>query len=201
MSEASPVHQLAQVVVRGLAEGKIVEVDGLGVFYPDGAGGMQFEPRNLPQIFIAYVKEDEAPAAQVFDALEAAGFSPWIDVRKLMPGQNWARAIEAAIETSDFFLPCFSRNSVTKWGGFQAEIRYALDCARRVPLDDIFIVPVRLDACRVPRSIQRELQYTDLFPDRTAGLRRLTTHLHRELRRRRKQGGVWGPPPVGSVLP
>jgi len=38
-------------------------------------------------------------------------------------------------------------------GGFQAEIRYALDCARRIPLDEIFVVPVRLDACRVPRSI------------------------------------------------
>lgn len=185
MNDSSPVHQLAQVVVRGLAEGKIVEVDGLGVFYPDGAGGMSFEPRAMPQVFLAYVKEDEETAAQIFEVLETAGFNPWMDVRKLMPGQNWARAIEAAIETSDFFLPCFSRNSVNKWGGFQSEIRYALDCARRVPLDDIFIVPVRLDACRVPRSIQRELQYTDLFPDRAAGLRRLTANLQRELRRRR----------------
>ena len=92
-----------------------------------------------------------------------------------MPGQNRPRAIEAAIETSDFFLPCFSRNSVSKWGGFRAEIRYALDCARRVPLDEIFIVPVRLDDCRVPRRIQRELQYIDLFPEWTAGVRQNTT--------------------------
>jgi hypothetical protein len=58
---------------------------------------------------------------------------------------------------------------------FQAEIRYALDCARRMPLDEIFVVPVRLDSCRVPRSIQREIQYIDLFPDWEGGIRRLIT--------------------------
>ena len=185
MSDPSPVQQLAQVVVRGLAEGKTIEIDGLGVFYPDPVSGLRFEPRTLPQVFIAYAKEDETQAVRLYEALEAAGFSPWMDVRKLMPGQNWPRAIETAIETSDFFLPCFSRNSVSKWGGFQAEIRYALDCARRVPLDEIFIVPLRLDACRVPRPIQRELQYLDLFPDWSAGLRQLLVTMQRELRRRR----------------
>ncbi len=184
MNEPSPVQQLADVVVRGIAEGKIIEIDGLGVFYPDARHGFSFEPRTVPQVFIAYVKEDEELAARIYQSLEAAGFGPWMDVRKLMPGQNWPRAIEAAIETSDFFVPCFSRNSVNKWGGFQAEIRYALDCARRVPLDEIFILPLRLDACRVPRSIQRELQYIDLFPDWPAGLRQLVRTMQREIRRR-----------------
>jgi hypothetical protein len=188
MSELSPAQQLAQVVVGCLAEGKIVEIDGLGVFYPDPVCGLQFEPRSLPQVFIAYVKEDQCKAEMLYDALEASGFSPWMDVRKLMPGQNWPRALETAIETSDFFLPCFSTNSVSKWGGFQAEIRYALDCARRVPLDEIFIVPLRLNACRVPRPIQRELQYVDLFPDLGAGLRQLTSTMQRELKRRRRAG-------------
>jgi hypothetical protein len=185
MSEITPAQQLAQVVVRGLAEGKTIEIDGLGVFYPDPGCGFCFEPRTLPQVFIAYAKEDRAKAEILYQSLEEAGFSPWMDVRKLMPGQNWPRAIETAIELSDFFVPCFSSNSVSKWGGFQAEIRYALECARRVPLEEIFIVPLRLDACRVPRPIQRELQYVDLFPDRTAGIRELVLTMHRELQRRR----------------
>jgi hypothetical protein len=185
MNELTPAQQLAQVVVQGLAEGKIIEIDGLGVFYPDPDCGYYFEPRTVPQVFIAYVKEDQAKAEMLYDTLAASGFGPWMDVRKLMPGQNWPRALESAIETSDFFVPCFSSNSVSKWGGFQAEIRYALDCARRVPLDEIFIVPLRLDACRVPRSIQRELQYVDVFPDWTAGVRQLVTTMQREVRRRR----------------
>jgi hypothetical protein len=48
--------------------------------------------------------------------------------------------------------------------GFQAEIRYALDCARQLPPDEIFIVPVRLDGCPVPRSIQRRTSMRTCSP-------------------------------------
>jgi len=174
----SPVQHLAHLVVRSLAQGKAIEIDGLGAFFPDARRGFRFEPR-APQVFLAYVKEDLAAAERLYDTLTQAGFGPWMDVRKLLPGQNWPRAIEGAIETSDFVVACFSTNSVNKWGGFQAEIRYALDCARRIPLDEIFVVPVRLDACRVPRSIQRELQYVDLFPDWERGVRRLLAMMRR----------------------
>jgi hypothetical protein len=161
--------QVARIVMRGIAAGKTVEIDGLGVFHPHPTEGFRFEPRALPQVFIAYVKEEGATAARLYREFEAAGFSPWMDVQKLLAGQNWPRAIETAIDASDFFVACFSSKSVRKKGGFQAEIRYALDCARQVPLDEIFIVPVRLDECAVPRSIGHELQYIDLFPDRASG--------------------------------
>jgi len=170
---------LAQIVVTGVAAGKTVEIDGLGAFHPDPACGLRFEPQLLPKVFIAHVCEDSGPASRLYDDLKAAGFAPWMDLRKLLPGQNWPRAIETAIETSDFFLACFSEKSVNKWGGFQAEIRYALDCARRMPLDEIFIVPLRLNACRVPRSIQRELQYIDLFPDWDRGIRNIAALIRR----------------------
>jgi hypothetical protein len=178
--------EVAHVVMRGLAAGQAVEIDGLGVFHPDAARGFRFEPRTAPRVFLAYAREDLETVTQLYDELAAEGFSPWMDVRRLLPGQNWPRAIESAIDASDFFVACFSRSSVSKRGGFQAEIRYALDCARRVPLDETFIVPVRLNDCRVPRSIQRELQYVDLFPEWRAGLRRLTSTLRSELERRRE---------------
>lgn len=178
------VKQLAQVVIRGVAAGKVVEIDGLGSFLPDPLLGFRFEPPQRPRVFLAHVKEDTAITEQLYEALESAGFSPWMDVRKLLPGQNWPRAIEAAIETSDFFMACYSENSVNKKGGFQAEIRYALDCARQIPLDEIFLVPVRFNRCAVPRSIQRELQYVDLFPDWAAGLHRLIAMMRREVTRR-----------------
>ena len=163
MADCSPTGQLAQVVLQCLAAGKVVEIDGLGAFYADAARGCRFEPSGLRH---------------------TAGFSPWTDARKLLPGQNWPRAIESAIETSDFFVACFSENSVHKTGGFQSEVRYALDCARRVPLDEIFVVPLRLDGCRVPRSIQREFQYVDFFPDWARGIRRLVTMMRRQVARR-----------------
>jgi hypothetical protein len=183
--EPTSVEQLAQVVIRGISAGKVVEIDGLGSFVPDEQHGFRFEPFHLPQVFIAYGKEDTEMVRRLCDALAAVGFNPWIDERKLVPGQNWPRAIESAIETSDFFLACYSENSVNKKGGFHAEIRYALDCARQIPLEDIFIVPVRLTPCRVPRAIQRELQYVDLFPDWIDGLARLVTMLRQEVARRK----------------
>lgn len=186
MIEASPAQQLTQIVLRSLARGKAVEIDGFGTFYPDPLSGVRFEAASLPQVFIAYVKEDQALAERLYETVEAAGFSPWMDFRKLLPGQNWPRAIDAAIENSDFFVACFSARSVNKRGGFQAEIRYALDCARRIPLDEIFIVPIRLDQCRVPRSIQHELQYIDFFPDWQRGARQLGCMMRREVERRKR---------------
>jgi hypothetical protein len=182
--------QVAQTVLCGLAAGHAVEIDGLGVFYPDALRVFRFEARREPLVFIAYVEEDRPLAERLYQAFEAAGFAPWMDFRKLLPGQNWPRAIEGAIESADFFIACFSENSVRKKGGFQAEIRYALDCARHVPLDETFILPVRLDACRVPRAIQREYQYVDLFPDWNRGLRRLLTTMRKVHRGR-----------VGQALP
>ena len=150
MSDDLSAEHLAQVVIRGLAAGQAVEIDGLGVFYPDPGRGFRFEPSTLAQVFVAYAREDLAVAERLHGDLAMAGFSPWMDGARLLPGQNWPRAIESAIESSGFFIACFSENSVNKHGGFQVELGYALDCARRVPLDEIFIVPV--PSGRLPRA-------------------------------------------------
>src|SRR5438270_168806 len=83
------------------------------------------------------------------------------------------------------FVAGFSHLSVRKKGSFQAEIRYALDCARRVPLDESFLIPVRLDDCRVPWKIRSQIHYIDLFPDWNRGLRRIVTFVEKQLRKRR----------------
>lgn len=176
--------QVARIVRQCLAEGASVEIDGLGTFVPDARHGFLFQPRNRPKVFVAYVQEDAPAAERLFEDLEAAGFDPWLDRRKLLPGQNWPRSIEEAISTSDFFLACFSHRSVNKKGGFQAEIRYALDCTQRIPLDEIFLIPARLDPCSVPLRIQRETQYIDLFPNWQAGFRRIVMAMRRQLHRR-----------------
>ncbi len=167
------LEDLSRLIQRSLKRSKEVEIDGLGVFARTGTGGISFHDANRPRIFIAYAAEDGALAERLFKDLTARGLAAWLDRRKLLPGQNWPRRIEDAIASSDFFIACFSRNSARKRGGFQAEIRYALDCANRVPLDEVFLIPVRLDDCRVPMRIQREMQYVDLFPDWNTGFDRI----------------------------
>ncbi|MFB3779438.1 MAG: toll/interleukin-1 receptor domain-containing protein [Bryobacteraceae bacterium] len=164
--------QIVRILRHCLEEASSVEIDGLGVFRRH-AGGYEFLPARGPRIFIAYVEEDAAQAERLYGALRDRGFDPWLDRKKLLPGQNWPRAIQQAIEVSDFFVACLSTRAVRKKGQFQAELRYALDCARRAPLDQIYLIPVRLEDCPVPASITREIQYVDLFPDWDAGLRRV----------------------------
>ena len=180
---ASGAH-VARLVRQCLEEGKTVIIDGLGVFRPHGKRGYRFVAHRSPKVFVAYVLEDAAAVDRLCDQLKENGFDAWVDHRRLLPGQNWPRAIESAIETTDFFLACFSRNSVTKKGGFHAEIRYALDCARQLPMDEVFLIPLRLDDCPIPARIRRELQYVDLFPDWRRGFQRIVAIIQRELRKR-----------------
>src|SRR5580658_8538943 len=158
------LEDLARLIQRSLKRSKAIEVDGLGVFARNETGEISFEHSNRLRIFIGYATEDRPVAERLFKQLTAHGFAAWLDRRKLLPGQDWPQRIEDAIASSDFFIACFSCKSVKKRGGFQTEIRHALSCASSVPLDDVFLIPVRLDDCRVPARIQRETQYVDLFP-------------------------------------
>jgi len=173
---------LSILICRSLELSRAVEVDGLGIFYRDESGRVTFRSGNSLRIFIAYAVEDVAIAERLYEALESRGYAPWMDRRKLLPGQNWPRRIHEAIESADFFIPCFSRNSINKRGGFQAEVRYALDCASRIPLDDVFLIPARLDDCRVPARIQRETQYVDLFPDWNSGFENILRIIEKQRR-------------------
>jgi hypothetical protein len=165
--------ELAHLIRRALKRSRIVEIDGLGVFARGITGRVSLRDANRVRIFIAYATEDVSMAEKLFQVLKARGYSPWLDRRRLLPGQNWPRRIDDAIANADFFIACFSIRSVRKRGGFQSEVRYALDCARRLPIDDVFLIPVRLDDCHVPARIQRETQYVDLFPGFDAGVERV----------------------------
>jgi hypothetical protein len=165
--------RIAKLLREALDQGATVEIDGLGKFVPGGKLGTRFVGQTRPRIFIAYVEEDLPHARRLYQAFEQRGFRPWLDKRKLMPGQNWPRAIESAIQNADFFVACFSRRATCKRGSFQSELRFAFNCALKVPLDEIFFIPLRLDECQVPPRIARQVQYVDLFPDWDTGFSRL----------------------------
>jgi hypothetical protein len=125
-------------------------------------------------VFLAYANEDREQVKRLCGELQQAGFDPWMDEEKLLPGQNWPRAIEQAIELADYVVLCFSCRSVDKRGYFQLELRYALEVASCVPLDEIFLMPVRLSECSIPLQIAKKTQYIDLFPEWGIGVKALT---------------------------
>jgi hypothetical protein len=160
-----------------------VEIDGFGEFRPDRRGGFEFVPQTQPRVFLAYVVEDLEAAERLYDDFLAHGFVPWLDRKRLLPGQNWPRSIEQAIAVADFFVACFSRRAIGKRGCFQSELRYALDCARRLPLEEVFFIPVRLEECSVPARISREFHYVDLFPSWEKGFERILAVIRKQVRR------------------
>ena len=165
--------RILEILRRSIEHGLAVELDGLGTFYPSGKAGCRFDGQSQPQVFLAYVAEDLGVVQRFSKDLRQAGVRPWLDKEKLLPGQNWPRAIERAISNADAFVPCFSARAASKRGQFQSELRYALDCARRLPMEDVFVVPVRLEKCEVPARIAEQVHYVDLFPDWDRGVKRV----------------------------
>ena len=165
--------RILRIVRRALERGQTVEIDGLGTFGTAAGGDYEFVSQTKPRVFIAYVEEDLPLARRLRDEIAAAGCSPWMDKDKLLPGQDWPRAICRAIEISDAFVACFSTQSIAKRGPFQSELRWALRCARRMPLDETFVIPVRFDRCCVPQQIRERSQYVDLFPDWEHGMKKI----------------------------
>jgi hypothetical protein len=169
-------HQAVSRLIRQcLAEGHTIELEGLGALRLAPDGHCEWIRDLRPRVFIAYSAEQRASAERLANALEQAGFDPWLDRRRLLPGQNWRRAIEQAIEVSDFFVACFSRHALSKRGGFQRELRLALDAAQCVPLDQTFLIPFRLDDCTVPQEFANHAQWVDAFPHFDAGVAALAS--------------------------
>lgn len=187
MSDTVRGKALTELITRCLRGGTPIEIDGLGKFEMDH-DEIVFQPNDRIRVFLAYAKEDQATVKQLYDKLQEAGFEPWMDIAKLMPGQNWPRAIQQAIDVTDFILVNFSHKSVGKRGHFQCELRHALEAAERMPLGEIFLVPVRLSECDVPNEIARTMQYIDLFPDYEVGFKALTSMMTGQVLKRRKKG-------------
>lgn len=183
-ADLSSVELLSALLKSSLDEGRPIRIDRLGVFAPIKGNRFEFTAVRKPRVFVAYAAEDAPIVKRLCDRLELDGIDAWLDRRRLLPGDDWKRAIFSAIRNADFFIACLTRRSLTKRGTFQAELRHALDWASHVPLDDLYLMPVRLEECRVPRRIAAETQYVDLFPDFEAGVRRLVAAITLEWTRR-----------------
>src|SRR5262249_14513792 len=113
-------------------------------------------------VFLSHASEDKPTVIKLFDQLVADGYDPWLDIRRILPGQHWRREIKRAQQKADVGLICCSATSVTKTGIVQVEIKEFLDLAKMRPSDHIYLIPVRVEQCDLPDELL-EYQYVDLF--------------------------------------
>lgn len=131
-------------------------------------------PRPL-RVFLCHASQDKPAVWRIHRFLTQRGVKPWLDQADLLPGQNWEVEIPKALFASDVILVCLSKNSVNKEGYFQKEIVFALDKAMEKPQGTIFIIPVKLEDCEVPKRLS-PYQWVDYF--RPSGRRRLLLSLY-----------------------
>jgi len=125
---------------------------------------------NHNKVFIGYVREDIEAAERLYEYLKDVGLEPWLDRSDLLPGQKWRPAIRDAIKNSRYFIALFSSNSVEARGYVQKQLKESLDILDEFPSQDIFIIPARLDDCKVSEDKIIELVMVDLFPDWGSGI-------------------------------
>ena len=100
------------------------------------------ETRPL-KVFLCHASADKPKVRTLYRRLVEAGFDPWLDEEKLLPGQEWDLEIRKAVRASDVVIVCLTRNSVNKEGYVQKEIRMALDVADEKPEGTIYLIPAR----------------------------------------------------------
>ncbi len=125
------------------------------------------------QIFLSYAKEDKDVAKKLYNDLRREGLELWIDTENLLPGQDWKIMISQAIKNSQYFLALLSSCSVSKTGFVQKELKLALELLDEMSPYKIFIIPVRINECRLADNKLQHLHWVDLFPSYKKGLEQI----------------------------
>jgi TIR domain len=119
----------------------------------------------MNDIFISYArtKPDRDIAERLNRDLVKAGLSPWTD-SELIGVWDWNSQIALKIRECRYFLALFSGASLTKRGYVQQELRLALDVLDSIPIDERFLIPIRLTECTPMDARLARLQWVDFFP-------------------------------------
>ena len=115
------------------------------------------------KVFLCHASQDKPIVQELYQKLINEGWiEPWLDIKNLLPGQNWQAEIRNAVEKADAVVIFLSYTSTNKDGFIQKELRLAKDLALEKNDGSIFLVPLRLDSCEVPKNLQL-VQWADYF--------------------------------------
>lgn len=120
------------------------------------------ESKHSLAVFLCHAHNDREVVHKLYDRLLRDGIHAWLDVERLRPGQDWEREIRKAILKSNVVIVCLSRGFDKRRGYRHEELKIAWEKAKLLSNDEIFIIPVRLEKCEMPESLQH-LQRVDLF--------------------------------------
>lgn len=136
--------------------------------------------RSTPKadIFLLHAHADRESVLKLFQRMQKEGVDAWLDSERLVPGQDWRSEIRNALLKCEVVVVCLSRAFDQKQGYRHEELKLALEKANLLPVDEVFIIPARLEECEVPESL-RHLHRVDLF--KAGGFKKLMGALKNRL--------------------
>jgi len=149
----------------------------------------QIDRKNeeIKHVFISYRRIDyDRGVKRMVESLEKNGISVWIDRESIWPGDDWQIVIKEAIRDGMYFLACFSNNYWNSTKNYMnEELQIAIDELRKMPDDQIWFIPAKLDDCKIPYFEIRQnktldsKQFVKLFEDFDRGIERIIRTIKR----------------------
>lgn len=137
---------------------------------------------RIPGVFICHANEDKDYAALLFKKLKEAGLNPWLDKENLRGGDDWNSRIEKTLKSVDYFVVLQSNSLSKKYEGFvNREIYTALDRQKNFRKFIRFIIPVKIEECRLMEEFER-LQTIDLTDE--SNIKKLISTIKRDFDKR-----------------
>lgn len=130
---------------------------------------------HSPQVFLSYARPDEARVRDIHARLSREGVDCWLDQENLRPGAPWETEIKRNLRKARLVLVCLSQNSVGRDGFVQREIQWALDAWAEKAPGQIFLIPVKLEACDIDDRLA-QFHWVNAYEER--GWRRLIQQIH-----------------------
>lgn len=116
----------------------------------------QHPPRPL-RVFLSHasLEQDKEHATKLHQQLQRDGIESWCASLSLIGGQHVEHTTLQTLSTSDVCIVCISQAATTSTGPFQKEITQMLHIALEQPEGTISVIPVKLDACQLPQSLEQ----------------------------------------------
>lgn len=136
--------------------------------------------REMKHVFISYCHENKTTVDRLCQALISHKIHIWLDRDNIGPGKPWKQAIQQAIQQGDFFIACFSKEANARNQTYMnEELNLAIKELHRRPVDRVWFIPIKLNACEIPDidiaegvNLQ-DLQYVNLHENWDAGIQTL----------------------------
>lgn len=109
----------------------------------------------LTDIFISYSRKNLVPVTELYEKLNSLGYKIWFDKVNLLVGQNFETEIKKAINDTQTVLLCLSSKWINDKSYVQKELKWALKTMEELPQGQIFIIPIKLDECEIPKRLNK----------------------------------------------